>query len=157
MTTIQITFAIFFILPIVTLIHELGHVCIAKLLGCRIKRIVIGKGKSLLKLGCIEIRRFYFDFGWYETYDLADKKSGRVMVHIGGVLFNLISLLVAVLLVYNNMIESHWTLRIFILTSTYVIIASLLPITYGGMNSDGKQIYQTVKYGKSVFRITKDE
>ncbi|MTI47892.1 M50 family metallopeptidase [Sporosalibacterium faouarense] len=154
----EIIIAIFIFMPIITLIHEIGHACISKLFGCKIKKIVIGKGKTIVRLGFLEIRKIYFFAGRYEAYNGAKTRTGRVMVHIGGVLFNLFSILIVIVLISNEIFRSHRLLIVFINMSIYVIIACIIPITYlDGSNSDGKQIYHTIKYGESVFRKRKEK
>lgn len=103
----EVIVAILIFIPIVTLIHEIGHAFTAKLFGCKLKRIVIGKGKTILKLGLLEIKSIYFFPGWYETYDIAKTKAGRAMIHIGGSLSNLISASIVILLINNEIVEHH--------------------------------------------------
>ena len=55
--------AFFVILPLVSLIHELGHVIIAKILGATNVKIIIGSGRILLNTRIFEIRKYYFYYG----------------------------------------------------------------------------------------------
>lgn len=41
--------------PIIALIHELGHVFFIKLFGGKIDKLLIGEGKTIIKIGLLEI------------------------------------------------------------------------------------------------------
>ncbi|MDQ0483670.1 site-2 protease family protein [Guptibacillus hwajinpoensis] len=49
----------FVILPIVTLVHEAGHVLIARVFGGKVK-FCIGTGRTLFQIEQLEIKRNYF-------------------------------------------------------------------------------------------------
>ena len=51
--------AFFVLLPLVSLIHQLGHYLMALLFGGR-SEIILGRGKLLFKLGTIQVNRYYF-------------------------------------------------------------------------------------------------
>ncbi len=144
---------IFVLLPFIILLHELGHAFFAKLFGNKNIKITIGSGKPILNLKFIEIRKIYFWFGNYNSSrDKEISKLKKILILSGGALVNLITATTLWILLENKIIEYNFLIPIFISYSFYVGIGTLIPITYyNGTNSDGKQIYQILKYGKSNF------
>lgn len=64
---------ILIILPIATLIHEFGHGFFAKIFGSTISHIDIGSGKILFKIHKLNIRKYYFFFGYIELESVVKK------------------------------------------------------------------------------------
>jgi hypothetical protein len=79
----------------VTILHEFGHFFFAKLFGGRVI-VHIGTGNVLFKIGSIRIRKLYFYDGWceYVSVSRGARKVEKVLVYLGGSLFNIISILV---------------------------------------------------------------
>lgn len=55
--------AFFLVLPIISLIHEAGHVFFAWLMGGKNIKVTIGSGKVLFQIGMLEVRKYYFWYG----------------------------------------------------------------------------------------------
>ena len=141
----------FIILPIVTLVHEAGHVLIARLFGGKVK-FCIGTGRTLFHIGPLEIKRKYFMEGWCQYEKLKYNKTwAHIAIYLGGSLFNLI-----VILAINYLITSHImpvTLFFYQFTyfSIYFIFFSLMPFRNdNGRPSDGMAVFDVLRYGKSV-------
>lgn len=69
---------------------------------------------------------------------------------LGGVLFQLFTGIILLLFVKLGIIEySNW-IDVFLSFSLFIVVTAIIPMAYtDGMNSDGKQVYQTIKYGTS--------
>jgi hypothetical protein len=143
---------VFIFMPIITLIHEFGHVFFAKIFGAEIKKIVIGSGKTFLTLGKFEVKTMYFWFGYFQADKLGNSKLAKIVTLLGGTIFNLASCLIIIILLYINIINNNNLIRLFIGFSLYTIIAALIPIKYfNDTNSDGLQVCQVIKKGSSNF------
>ena len=137
---------VFIFMPIITLIHELGHVFFAKIFGAEIKKIVIGSGKTFLTLGKFEVKTMYFNYGYFQADKLGNSKFKKVITLLGGIIFNLASCLIIIILLYIDILSKNDLINIFIGFSLYTIIAALIPIKYfNDKNSDGLQICRIIK------------
>ena len=133
--------AFFVLLPLVSLIHQLGHYLMALLFGGR-SEIILGRGKLLFKLGTIQVNRYYFldSYCHYESL----KKNTRlthILVHAGGVLLNLISILLVNLFIIIGWLPEAQFFYQFGYFTIYYMFFSLFPVQYSEKHaSDGKQI-----------------
>jgi len=142
--------AFFLTLPIVTIIHELGHVLVARIFGAKI-RFVLGVGNTLLKLGPCEVKSFYFMEAWCQHGNLKyDTKFARILIYLAGSVFNLIAILMVNSMIYKGLLPANIFFYQFVYFSVYFIFFSMLPFKNGAGNpSDGLAIYEVIKYGKS--------
>ncbi|MYL65086.1 hypothetical protein GLW07_17140 [Bacillus hwajinpoensis] len=133
----------FIILPIVTLVHEAGHVLVARLFGGRIK-FCIGTGKKIIDIGPLEVRKKYFMEGWCQYDKLTyDKTWTHVSIYLAGSMFNLI-------LILTEVLPEALVFRQFVYFSFYFIFFSLMPYkNEDGKPSDGMAIYDVIRYGKA--------
>ncbi|RNA67041.1 site-2 protease family protein [Alteribacter keqinensis] len=140
--------AFFVILPLVSLIHELGHYLFTRLFGGKIK-FCLGRGKILFKLGGIEVRRVYFLDSWCQIDKLSvSNKWSHTIVYLGGPLFNIATVIVINSSIHMGLLEPHILFYQFVYFSLYFTFFSLLPVDYGDGNpSDGKAIYDVIKHG----------
>jgi hypothetical protein len=143
--------AFFLTLPLVTLVHEAGHVLAARVFGARIN-FAIGAGKTLLKLGPLEVKRLYFMDGWCQYEDLKyDKKWVHIMIYLSGSISNLLVILLINYLIYQGVLPAHIFFYQFVYFSVYFIFFSLFPFKTGeGNPSDGLAIYEVLKFGKKA-------
>ncbi|MYL64531.1 hypothetical protein GLW07_14325 [Bacillus hwajinpoensis] len=141
----------FIILPIVTLVHEAGHVLIARLFGGKVK-FCIGTGRTLFQIGPLEVRRKYFMEGWCQYEELTYNKTwAHVAIYLGGSLFNLIVILIINYLITSNMIPVTLFFYQFTYFSIYFIFFSLMPFRNDdGRPSDGMAVFDVLRYGKSA-------
>lgn len=148
----EILIGFLFLLPIITLIHEGGHAFFAKLFGAEIKKIVVGKGKTVLKLSKLEIKKIYFWPGYFTADKLGHNKLTKIITLLGGILFNLASCLIIITLLELKIVKNNNLFSIFVSFSIFQALACFLPIRYlNKTNSDGLQIYQIIKTGTSNF------
>lgn len=139
--------AFFLVLPLVSLVHEGGHVFFAWLMGGRNIKVSIGTGKVLSHLGLLEIRQYYF---WYGLCSFDNIKRNRrfsnILIFSGGVLFNALSAIVLIYLIEHKFLKPSQLTYQFIYFSLYYIFFALLPMPYPGGNfSDGKVILDLLR------------
>lgn len=136
---------IFLFFPIILLIHEYGHAVFAKLLGAKTIKIQLGSGKKCFRISNITVRKFYM-FGGLCTWGGLRKNSkiSRFFVFFGGVLFNMLSLLILYLLFRLHMFEWGFLHHVFVSYTLFAIVLTLMPFQYKyngiELESDGKQI-----------------
>ncbi|MGD6775152.1 MULTISPECIES: site-2 protease family protein [Bacillaceae] len=129
----------FLVLPIVTIIHELGHYFFAKLFGGKVI-VHIGTGNVLFKFGSIRIRKLYFYDGWCEYISISKKASklDKILVYLGGSIFNILSIFLLNTLILNEVLEPSIFFYQFTYFSFYFLFFSLFPINHlNGCPSDG--------------------
>lgn len=134
--------AFFLVLPVISILHEAGHVFFAWLMGAKRIRITVGSGKPVFHRGILEIRQFYFWYGFCTFENIKPKeKFANILIFSGGALFNLLSTIAVILLVENEVLESGMLTYQFTYFSMYYIFFALIPMLYpGGNYSDGKII-----------------
>lgn len=151
--------AFFLVLPLITLIHEGGHVFFAWLMGGKNIRVTIGTGKPLFRLGLLEVRKYYF---WYGLCDFDNLERNEVFANVlifaGGILFNAISTVAVMYLVEHGVLESSMLTYQFTYFSLYFIFFALLPMPYpDGNYSDGKIILDLLRHkqmpGEKVYQL----
>lgn len=146
--------AFFLVLPLISILHETGHVLFAKLMGAKNIRVIVGTGRPLLKLGMLEIRKYYFWYGVCTFEDIERKeKFSNILIFSGGILFNLLGIIAVMILVNQEILEpGHFTYQ-FTYFSWYYIFFALFPMPYPGGNfSDGKIILDLLRGRERIIR-----
>ncbi len=143
-------FSFFLILPVVTLIHEMGHYFFTRIFGGRME-INIGTGKPLMKVGPFRLNRIYFWDGWCEYESLrVENRLTNILVYAGGSIFNLMGILLVNALIYAGVFEASIFTYQFAYFSFYFVFFSLFPIDHpNGYPSDGKAILNVLREGES--------
>ncbi|WP_156857888.1 site-2 protease family protein [Oceanobacillus sp. AG] len=131
--------------PFNLIIHELGHAFFIKLLGGKINKIQIGVGGPLINLKGFSFNKYFFILGYvdfdYSTVKIKNK-IGDFFIIFGGVLFNIISLII-VILIFNAYNPNSFLKGYYIGFTITLIISALIPVTYpNGYDSDGKNIFK---------------
>ncbi|WP_439882143.1 site-2 protease family protein [Pontibacter sp. MBLB2868] len=139
--------AFFLVLPIISLVHEGGHVFFAWLMGGKNIRVSIGSGKILFRVGMLEVRKYYFWYGLCTFDNLKrNKRFANILIFCGGALFNAIAALVVIYLIENKTLEPGILTYQFTYFSLYYIFFALLPMPYpDGNDSDGKVILELIR------------
>lgn len=146
--------AFFLVLPVISMLHEAGHVFFAWLMGAKNIRIVVGSGKPVFTSGILEIRQYYFWYGFC-TFDNVKRKEklANIIIFSGGALFNLMSTIAVILLVEHKILESGMLTYQFTYFSMYYVFFALLPMLYpGGNYSDGKIILELLKNRDEIIK-----
>jgi hypothetical protein len=140
-------FSFFLVLPLVTFIHEAGHLVFGKLTGGKV-RIHIGSGNSLFRIGPCHVRKLYFWDGWCEYENLNSTSKGRLAaVYLGGPAFTIISMLGVNGLIHMGFIEANIFTYQFVYFSFYFLFFSLLPFEHNGYPTDGKAAWEVIRHG----------
>ena len=152
----MITFfwAFFFVLPIVAFIHQLGHFVFVWMFGGKAV-FILGRGKLLFRIGKLEVNQYYFldSFCQYDSLNW-DNRYTHAFVYAGGSLFNLSAILIVNTLIHTGILEPHIFFYQFVYFSVYFVFFSLLPFKYSeNHSSDGRSIYDVIKYGKSCSQL----
>lgn len=156
--------AFFLVLPVISLLHESGHIFFAWLMGAKNIKVVVGSGKVLARLGILEIRRYYFWYGFCTFESL--KRNNRLsymLIYSGGALFNGLSVVGVIYLIENKLVEPGMLTYQFTYFSLYYIFFALLPMPYpGGSYSDGKILLDLIRnkkeiVGDNIYRVQWNE
>ncbi|MGM7723682.1 site-2 protease family protein [Metabacillus sp. Hm71] len=139
--------SLFLVFPLVTIIHQIGHLFFAKLFGCHVD-IHIGTGNMLCKIGPFYIRKLYFFDGWCKYKALHQKKNGkakRIFVYLGGSIFNIAAIILVNGLILQEILHPNIVLYQFVYFSVYYVFFSLFPTDLSnGCPSDGKAVINIV-------------
>jgi hypothetical protein len=139
-------FSFFLVLPGVTFLHEFGHYFFARIFGGKV-RVHVGTGNVLMKIGPLRIRKLYFYDGWCEYVSLKeDAKYSKVLVYLGGSLFNLAAILLLNFFIFKGIFEANLFFYQFTYFSFYYVFFSLMPMEQSsGCPSDGLAALNTIK------------
>jgi hypothetical protein len=145
-------FAFFLVLPLISILHEAGHVFFAWLMGGKNIKVTIGSGKKIFQIGMLEVRKYYFWYGLCSFENLKRKKRlSNILVFLGGSLFNALAAIAVAILINNEVIEAGILTYQFTYFSWYYVFFALLPMPYpDGNYSDGKIILDLIKNKKEV-------
>lgn len=146
--------AFFLLLPVISILHEGGHVFFAWLMGGKKIKVTVGTGKPLFRLGMVEVRRYYF---WYGvcTFENIERKErfANILIFAGGALFNLLATIAVMALVENGYLKEGIATYQFTYFSLYYIFFALFPMPYpDGNYSDGKIILDLIRGKEEVIR-----
>ncbi|WP_299990555.1 site-2 protease family protein [uncultured Pontibacter sp.] len=150
--------AFFLVLPIISLVHEAGHVFFAWLMGGKNIKVSIGAGKVLFRIGIVEVRKYYFWYGLCTFENLKrNERFANILIFSGGALFNTLAALVVVYLIENKTLEPGILTYQFTYFSLYYVFFALLPMPYpDGNESDGKVILDLIR-NKAHFKTYRVE
>lgn len=155
--------AFFLVLPIISIMHEGGHVFFAWLFGGKNIKVSVGSGKPVFKKGILEIRKYYFWYGVCMFEDLRiNNRWTNILIFFGGSLFNLLGVIAVILLVEQEFIGTNMFTYQFTYFSLYYIFFALLPMTYpDGNYSDGRIILEFLRnkdysFAQKIFRVQWD-
>ncbi|KAB7670737.1 hypothetical protein [Bacillus sp. B1-b2] len=138
------TFAIafFVLLPIVAFIHVVGHKFFIWIFGEQ-GDLIIGRGVKLFQLGSIHFHVLYFIDSACNLQGMEKEKTWKqIVIYAGGILFNLIAIVVVNFLIIQGILPKSHIFYQFVYFSVYYIFFAIIPCDYGENNpSDGKSIY----------------
>jgi hypothetical protein len=138
--------ALLILSPFVAFIHELGHAFFAWVFGGEFK-FSLGRGKKVFHIGPFSLHRMYFlDAFCYYSKLKWNNRLTHLLVHAGGIIFNLGSVLMLNLLIHLGYIEPHDLFVRYSYFSVWLATFSLIPVDYGNGNySDGLSIYRILR------------
>lgn len=143
----------FIILPVVVFLRESGYLIVSWLFGVVKPRLTIGSGPRLIKIGMIDIRKYYHLYSWFSYDDLKRKsKFAYISIYSGPILVNLF-----VALLINFLIANGWAAEYktfwdrFVFYAFYYLLFDIVPmITINGKPNNGMIIYEMIRYGKRI-------
>ncbi|PRD54659.1 site-2 protease family protein [Sphingobacterium gobiense] len=144
--------AFFVLLPVISAIHEGGHVFFAWLMGGKNIRITIGTGKPVFRWGLVEVRQYYFWYGFCTFDNITRQRTiANILIFSGGVLFNLLAAIAVILLVEKDILEEGLFAYQFTYFSLYYIFFALIPIPFpDGGYSDGRIILDLIRGKENI-------
>lgn len=139
------------VFPTVSLVHQLGHSFFAIIFGGSAS-FSLGRGRKLFSIGPVDVHSIYFLDSFCEYTPLKwNNRFTHTMVHLGGVIFNIGSILLINLLIINNVIDPDIFFYQYAYFSVYFAAFSLLPVSFGEKKySDGLAVVRILKYGERV-------
>lgn len=143
----------FIILPVVVFLRESGYLIVSWLFGVVKPRLTIGSGPRLIKLGMIDIRKYYHLYSWFSYDDLKRKsKFAYVCIYSGPILINLFIALLINFLIAHGWAEEYKTFwDRFVFYAFYYVVFDVVPMTtINGKPNNGMIIYEMIRYGKRV-------
>ncbi|MAG89098.1 site-2 protease family protein [Zunongwangia profunda] len=151
---LKLCLAFFVIMPAISVFHEFGHVIAAKILGAKNIKIIIGSGKIIFNSKYIELRKYYFYYGYCYFENIDDKSKWRnLFIYSGGAIGNIMIALSLMYAIKNEMLTSSIFTYQFLYFSLYYIFFALFPMSYpDGNYSDGKIIYHLIKDSHKLIR-----
>ncbi|MGJ9459503.1 hypothetical protein [Oceanobacillus sp. CF4.6] len=150
MDFLKLTISIFIILPIVSMIREVGYLIAGKIFGVKEASITIGSGPYLFKFWIFEVRRFYFMYSWchYDSLE-RDTKIAHIFIYASPILANLFVALGINALLANNLLEYETFWNQFIFYAFYFLLFDAIPMYYpDGQPSNGRVVYDIIRYGR---------
>ncbi|MGG2088983.1 site-2 protease family protein [Priestia aryabhattai] len=145
----KLLFSFLIVIPLVSVIHQLGHSLMAIILGGKVD-FTIGQGRTIFRWKKIKIKSIYFlhSFCIYEKLKY-DNRFTHACVYAGGAIANLTSILLVYGLIMLGVFSKNLFSYQFVYFSIYYIVFSLLPFEYSETSlSDGRAIYDALRYGK---------
>ncbi|KEO75906.1 site-2 protease family protein [Anditalea andensis] len=146
--------AFFLVMPLISIIHEGGHVFFAWMMGGKNIKVSIGTGKPIINMGMLEVRQYYFWYGLCTFENLRkNRRWSNILIFGGGSLFNLLGVVAVMLLVEQEVIDTNMFTYQFTYFSLYYIFFAMLPMPYpDGNYSDGKIILDLLLGKTSVIK-----
>ena len=143
----------FIILPIVLFLREMSYLIVSGLFGVIKPRITIGSGPRVIKLGIIDIRKYYHFYSWFSYDDLKkDSKIAYILIYSSPIIFNLSIALLINSLIANGLLDDYkvfWDRFVFYVF--YFMLFDVVPMfTINGKPNNGMIIYEMIRYGKRV-------
>ena len=145
----KLLFSFLIVIPLVSVIHQLGHSLMAIILGGKVD-FTIWQGRTIFRWKKIKIKSIYFlhSFCIYEKLKY-DNRFTHACVYAGGTIANLASILLVYSLIVLGVLSKNLFSYQFVYFSIYYIVFSLLPFEYSETSlSDGRAIYDALRYGK---------
>lgn len=143
----------FIILPVVIFLREMGYLVASWLFGVVNPRLTIGSGPRVLKIGMIDIRKYYHLYSWFSYDDIKRKsKLAYICIYSGPILINLVLALLVNFLIANGLVDEYKTFwDRFVFYAFYYLLFDIVPmVTFNGKPNNGMIIYEMLRYGKRV-------
>ncbi|NBI27898.1 site-2 protease family protein [Chengkuizengella marina] len=146
MQSIQIIMIIFSIFMAHSL-HEFGHVFFARLMNAQVNEISIGAGPIIYKRSTLTIRLGFF-LGGYCNWGEKEFLNGFQisLIHLGGIIFNLVSASIFLLLMSSFSSKVIYPFLPFGLYSFALVVINGIPYKFALLKSDGWQVLEVIYF-----------
>ena len=138
-------------MPIVVIIHELGHAFFVVLFGKEVREIHLGFGEDLFRIKRFVVKKSVWSIG-YCSWENLDSLTWykKILIFLGGIIFNLVT--ATLVWIYGDANYADWY-RAFIVFSYFLAVVNLLPFksNFTKIESDGLQcikLLNSLKQGK---------
>jgi len=160
----DIALIIFVIQPAVNLLCLMGHVFFIKLFKYRITFLKMGKGEPVIKIGSLNITLCYFQMCYYryalDYYGndaVGDTANKIILINLGGIVSNSITLLFLLITMCNGIICSNKYLYEVFFVLIYTIVSNMIPYTSEGLDSPVIAIKKILKEKKHRKNLSVEE
>ncbi|WP_373601023.1 hypothetical protein [Paraclostridium bifermentans] len=150
-------------MPIVTILHELGHAIMQLIFTKGKVNVIIGNGKLDMKF---TINRLTINLKGYESIgalsygfsrgSIADSKFKNILIYLGGPLVSVLICITTYITIFKiDNIFFIYAMNAFFWCSLFSTLCTLIPMKYNyypyeGYYSDGYKIVQVLKSKKGV-------
>lgn len=148
---ISLAISAFIILPLVTLLREVGYIIVGLLFGAHNPRLTIGSGQRVFKFGIFDIRKHYHLYSWFSfDYLSRNSRTAYTLVYASPILINLSFALTINALLANGMLQDFRTFweRLVFYSFYYILFDTIPMITINGKPNNGMIIYEMIRYGR---------
>jgi len=126
-------------IPIIIIIHELGHAAFVLFFGRDVKEISVGMGDELFRIKKFVVKKYNWWTGycaWGNIDSLAAFK--KLLIYLGGIIFNLIT--ATLVWAYGDVQYADWY-RAFIIASFFSALINIIPFKFPSLKfeTDGLQ------------------
>lgn len=147
---LKLAISVFIILPVVSLIREMGYFITGKIFGAKEPSITVGSGPYFFKFWIFEVRRFYFMYSWCHYESLKrDSRFAHIIIYSSPIISNLIVALVINSLLADGVLENETFWNQYVFYAFYFLLFDAIPMYYpDGQPSNGRVVYDLIRYGK---------
>jgi len=139
--------------PIAIIIHECGHYLAGKFINFNFHALMVYKYGVVNEAGILQFKKYARSFGGGLTIMSPKAKqepsrSELFLYFFGGALINLLCVLVCFLIISKELVKPGLTKDLiygFGLISLFTALIALIPVTIGGMMTDGSRILSILR------------
>lgn len=147
MTVYLLIFLIVIVVPVGTIIHELGHGIAAYFVNADRITLHIGVGKHIktfrMKRFAIFLYRIFFIGGVSDSRrEIPYNTSEKIWIALGGPAGN--AIVIILFFVILNPLQNPYT-KLFILFQSWLMLINLIPFKWKGKKSDGYTVVHTMR------------
>ncbi|WP_107840093.1 site-2 protease family protein [Metasolibacillus meyeri] len=135
-------------IPLIVIIHELGHAAFIILFGREVTEISLGVGEVIFRIKKFVIKKNSWWLGycaWENIDSLATYK--KLLIYLGGIIFNLST--ATIIWIFGDVQYADWY-RAFIFSSYVMALINIIPFKFpsSGLESDGLACIQLLRSAK---------
>ncbi|KGR83198.1 site-2 protease family protein [Lysinibacillus odysseyi] len=135
-------------IPLVVIIHELGHAAFVILFGREVKEIRLGVGEDFFRFNKFVIKKSSWWTGYCSLGNIDSLATfKKLLINLGGIIFNLST--ATFIWIVGDAQYADWY-RAFIVASYITALINIIPFKFPSskLESDGLQCVQLLRTGK---------